>query len=228
MKQISTTDQYIIDREEFINDPLSQPHINYLKAKYDNASESDKLKMLGFKSAKKHQVLTEAEDKAKRESRFAEDNIVNAWAKWFKKEYIGIPFMIDKIAQKRNRFSAAVLSSANYMKGNPDINIQASRGVFKGCYIEQKKDDDIFYTGTRILKPGADNRHIWQSLYHADLREQGYWVMFSISLESSKKISTRYMAGNPYEMQVFPYYCKPEDYAMFEFHKHFKPVKDRP
>lgn len=230
MKEYDSTqlDNYLIAREEFINDDLSQPYINTLKAKYNSASPADQMKMMGIKGKATPKVLTEAEDKAKRASFFEEDNIVNSWAKWFKKEFPQIPYTIDKVAQKRSGFRGAIDKAAAYQRGNPDIFIQTPRSSFAGCYIEQKKNDDIFYAGTRILKPGNDNQHIWQSLYHADLREQGYWVMFSISLESSKKISTRYMAGNPYSMQVFEYYCKPEDYLMFEGMKHFKPVKERP
>lgn len=224
---MTIAEKYIIQREQIINDDLSQPYINKLKAKYDQADPAMQLAMLGIKNRTNAKILTIEEDKASRESRFAEDNIVNALAKWFKGKYPGIPYTIDKVANKRNKLSGAIMSAASYQKGNPDIFIQCAKGPYHGLYIEQKKDDSIFYEGTRILKPG-DLRVIWQSLYHADLREQGYWVMFSISLEASKKITERYMSGNPYKMQVFDYYCKPEDRDMFEFHKHFKPLKDKP
>lgn len=180
--------------------------------------------MLGVKSAKTIKIVHENEDALKRKSRHAEDNIVSAWGKWFKQTYPNIPYTIDKVAQQRSKLGGVIHKASQYQKGNPDIFIQSPKGGFAGCYIEQKKSEDIFYKGTRILKPGSDNQHIWQSLYHADLREQGYWVMFSISLESTKNITERYMAGNPYPMQVFEYYCKAEDYAIFEGNKHFKPT----
>lgn len=197
---------------------------NMTRDQFQNLSPAEQLKAIGVKSAPKQHILTEAEDSTRRVSRFKEENIVNAWAKWFKLQYANIPFMVDKIAQKRSRLGGAILSASNYRKGNPDIHIQCQRGSFAGCYIEQKTSEDIFYAGTRILKPGTDNRHIWQSLYHADLREQGYWVMFSVSLEATMKITQRYMDGKPYPQQVFQYYCKPEDYAVFGFHKGFCPV----
>lgn len=201
---------------------------NSLQKKYDNASPTDQLKMLGIKSAPKHKIVTEAEDKASKQSKFKEDNIVNAWAKWFKATYSNVPYTIDKVAQRRSGYGGAIHKSAAYQSGNPDIFVQSAKGGFHGLYIEQKTSDDIFYKGTRILKPGNENHLIWQSLYHADLRKQGYWVMFSISLESSKKITDRYMSGNPYQQQCFEYYCKPEDYGMFGGNTHFKPVKERP
>lgn len=215
-------EQYIIQRETVINDDMAK---NYLKEKYDNATEADKLRMLGIKSAPVAKVVTEQQDKANTASRFAEDNIVNAWAKWFKQAYADIPFTIDKVAQSRGKLSGAIMAAASYRRGNPDIFIQSPKAGYAGCFIEQKTSEDIFYQGTRILKPGSDNRMIWQSLYHADLREQGYWVMFSISLEATKKISERYMAGNPYPQQIFTYHCKPEDTLMFEGFKHFRPVE---
>ncbi len=181
--------------------------------------------MLGVKSAPKMKVYTEAEDQAKRASRHAEDNIVSKWGKNFKVDHPGVPFTIDKVAQQRSNLGGVIHKASQYQKGNPDICIQAARAGYHACFIEQKKSEDIFYKGTRILKPGSNNQHIWQSLYHADLRAQGYWVMFSISLEATKKMADRYMAGNPYPMQAFDYYCKPEDYAMFEFHPHFKPIE---
>lgn len=185
--------------------------------------------MYGVKSAKPAIIEHEMEAKLKRMDRHAEDNIVNAWAKYFKKTHPGIPYTIDKIAQKRSGLSGAILSAANYMKGNPDIFIQCQRGGFAGCFIEQKRsEDELFYAGTRIIKPGANLRHIWQSLYHAELREQGYYVVWSISLEASIKISNAYMSGKPFNFPVYPYYCAPKDRAQFEFHKHFNPVEKKP
>jgi len=181
--------------------------------------------MLGVKSAKTMKIEHETEAALKRQSRHAEDNIVAKWGKDFKNSHPNVPFTIDKVAQSRSMLGGVIHKSSQYRKGNPDIFIQSPQAGFAGCFIEQKKSDDIFYKGTRILKPGSDNQHIWQSLYHADLRSQGYWVMFSISYESTKKMTDRYMAGNPYTMQVFDYYCKPEDYSQFNFHPSFKPVK---
>lgn len=178
-----------------------------------------------MKSAKPMVIEHETEAKLKRKDRHAEDNMVSKFGKDFKVDYPGIPFTIDKVAQQRSQLGGVIHKSSQYQKGNPDICIQAARAGYHACFIEQKKNDSIFYKGTRILKPGSDNQHIWQSLYHADLRAQGYWVMFSISLEATKKMADRYMAGNPYPMQIFDYYCKPEDYAMFEFHPHFKPIE---
>src|SRR6202000_2383652 len=126
----------------------------------------------------------DAEDKAKRASKFKEDNIVNAWAKWFKATYPNIPYTIDKVAQRRSKLGGVIHKAHAYQSGNPDIFVQSAKAGFHGLYIEQKTSDDIFYKGTKILKPGSDCHLIWQSLYHADLRKQGYWVMFSISLEA--------------------------------------------
>lgn len=240
--QDSLITDYLIQRERVINDDKSQDYIellmekytgsgkpsigtNPLKEKFDALDPAGQLQMFGINSAPEKQILTPDQIKAKTQSRFEEDDIVNAWAKWFKVEYPGIPYTIDKVANSRSKFAGAIMSAAAFQRGNPDINVQCQRGGFAALYIEQKVSDDIFYQGTRILKPGSDNRMIWQSLYHAELRLQGYWVMFSISLEASKKITSRYMAGNPYPQQVFEYYCKPEDCAMFEDNKHFKPVE---
>jgi hypothetical protein len=182
------------------------------------------LEMGMYTGARQPEIITEAEDKARRASRFEEENIVNAWAKWFKATYPGVPFTVDKVAQRRSKLGGVIHKASAYQSGNPDIFIQCAKGGFHGAYIEQKKDDSIFYKGTRVLRPGSDNHNILQSLYHADLREQGYWCMFSISLEATKKITERYMSGNPYPQQVFGYYCKPEDYPIFADRKHFKPV----
>lgn len=195
------------------------------KAKFEAMPLDKQLKALGIKSAPARQVLTPEQDKAKRAKRFTEDNIVNAWAKWFKLQYAGIPYTIDKVAQQRSKMRGMLDKAASYQRGNPDIFIQCPKAGFHGLYIEQKASEDIFYQNTKILKPGSDNRHIWQSMYHAELREQGYWVMFSISLDASMKITDRYMKGNPYTMQVFDYRCAPKDYCIFEGMKHFKPVK---
>lgn len=185
------------------------------------------LRVMGVRDAPKVKVVTEAQDKANRASRHEEDNIVSAWGKWFKVEYPNVPYTIDKVAQSRSQLGGVIHKASQYQKGNPDIFIQSPKAGFAGCFIEQKRNDDIFYKDTRILKPGSDNQLIWQSIYHTDLRDQGYWVMFSISLESTKKITERYMAGNPYPMQVFEYYCKPEDYGIFEGNKNFKPIINR-
>lgn len=200
-----------------------------MKERFNSADPVRQLAMLGVKSGKAGKVFTEAEDKAAMKRKFAEDNIVGAWAKWFKMQYKNVPFVIDRKAQGKSKLRATIEAAQDYMRGNPDIHIQKASALFHGAYIEQKKDEDeLFYKGTRILKPGTNNRHIWQALYHAELREAGYWVMFSISLDASIKITQRYMQGNPYPMQVYDYYCKPEDYPIFADNKHFKPIKERP
>ena len=240
---------YIAQRELTIGDDKSEQWFNehfpetpgYVspKERFAALPLHEQLQMQGFRSKANSRVYTEAEDKAKSASRFAEDTMIVKWAKWFKTEYPGIPYVVDKVAQQRSKLGGSIHKGQAYRQGNPDINIQCSRGTwhsddmgrlvpFHGAYIEQKKSDDIFYAGTKILKPGSDNHNIWQSLYHADLREQGYWVMFSISLEATQKMTKRYMDGNPYKQQVFEYYCKPEDYRIFEGFKHFNPVKERP
>lgn len=211
-----------LDRERLI---LSENYTDETAA-YILALE---MQLNGVRSApKRGEITTTQEIKDKQASRFKEDNDVAAWGKWFKEQYPGIPYTIDKVAQHRSSFGGAIHKSSAYQSGNPDICIQTPRAGFSGAYIEQKRDDSIFYKGTKILKPGSENHNIWQSLYQADLREQGYWIMFSISLEATKKITERYMAGNPYKQVVFEYYCKPEDYPIFEGHKHFKPIKNKP
>lgn len=202
-----------------------QTSFNPYKAKFDNLSPADQLRAMGVKSSKAAVIMTEAEDKAKRANRFKEDNIVGQWAKWFKPSYPGVPYVIDRKAQSKSKIRATIERAQDFENGNPDIHVQKSCGGFIGLYIEQKRDDDIFYNGTRILKPGSNNRHIWQALYHAALREQGYWVMFSISLEASQKMTKRYMEGNPYPMQVFDYKCKAVDVPIFADNKFFKPVE---
>lgn len=224
--------KHIAERELSINDNTAneyfKEHYNMTRDEFAALSPADQLKAIGVKSAPKAKIYTEAEDKAKRDSRFAEDTAVNKVFKWFKVDYPGIPFNIDKVAQKRSKIAGMIHKGAAFQSGHPDIHIPVARGGFNALYIEQKVSDDIFYQNTRILKPGSENRHIWQSLYHTSLREQGNWVMFSISEDATKKIIARYMSGNPYPQQVFPYYCKPEDYAMFGGNEHFKPVKERP
>ena len=173
--------------------------VEHLTARHDPMSY--------MKSAKPMKIEHETEAILKRRDRHEEDNIVAKWGKQFKVDYPNVPFTIDKVAQSRSMLGGVMHKSSQYRKGNPDIFIQSPQAGYAGCFIEQKKSDNIFYKGTRILKPGSDNQHIWQSLYHADLRQQGYWVMFSISYESTKKMTDRYMAGNPYAMQVFDYYC---------------------
>jgi hypothetical protein len=236
-------DQYIIERNQdlMVKYPESAPELqaqidrihaarakgeslmNPLKKKFNEADTAGQLAILGVKSGKAGKILTEAEDKAKKASRFAEDNIVGAWAKWFKTTYPGVPYVIDRKAQSKSKLRSTIERAQDYQRGNPDIHIQKACGGFIGLYIEQKKDDSLFYKDTRILKP--EHRHIWQALYHADLREAGYWVMFSISLEATKKMTERYMAGNPYTMQIFDYKCKEVDAPIFATHKHFKPVE---
>lgn len=205
-----------------------QTSFNPMKDKFDKATPADQLRMMGIKGGKAGKVYTVAEDKARKASRFAEDNIVGQWAKWFKENYPGIPYVIDRKAQGKSKLRATIERAQDFEKGNPDIHIQTQRGGFIGAYIEQKTSEDIFYSGTRILKPGSDNRMIWQALYHANLREQGYWVMFSVSLEATQKMTKRYMDGNPYPQQVFEYYCKPEDYPIFAHNKFFTPLKQIP
>lgn len=219
------TVKYRMDREIEILKTQTDPLERERTEAYILALE---MQLHGVQSAPKVSIVTEAAEKQKRASRFKEDNDVAAWGRWFKKEYPGIPYTIDKVAQSRSKVGGNVHKASAYQSGNPDIFIQSPQAGFSGCYIEQKRDDGIFYSGTKILKPGNDNHNIFQSLYHADLREQGYWVMFSISLEATKKITQRYMAGNPYTQQVFEYYCKPEHYCIFEGRKHFKPVTVRP
>jgi len=225
-------DLYVAQRELLINDTSTE---NFFKTNYDmtpaefqQLSPADQLKIMGVKGSYKAPVLTDAQDKAKRANRFKEDNIVNAWAKWFKLQYPQIPYTIDKVAQKRSRLGGVIHKAHAFQSGNPDILVQSARSGFIGLYIEQKTSDDIFYKDTKILKPGSENHNIWQSLYHAALREQGYWVMFSISLDASIKITQRYMESNPYKQTAFDYYCKPEDYPIFAGNKFFKPVMERP
>lgn len=201
---------------------------NPLKARYDAATPAEQLRIMGVKSKPNAKILTEAEDKAKRESRFAEDTCVNKIAKDFKKDYPGIPFNIDKVAQRRSKIGGNIHKSAAFQSGHPDIHIPVAKGGFNALYIEQKLSLSIFYQDSRILKPGPDHHAIWQSLYHAALREQGNYVMFSVSEDATWKIIRRYMSGNPYPQQVFEYYCKPEDCAMFAGFKHFNPVNAPP
>lgn len=196
---------------------------NPYKEKFNNLSPADQLRAMGVKSGKAGIILTEAEDKAKRDSRFSEDKIVGQWAKWFKQTYPGVPYVIDRKAQSKSKLRATIERAQDFENGNPDIHIQKASGGFIGAYIEQKKDGSLFYKNTRILKP--EHRHIWQALYHAALREQGYWVMFSISLEATQKMTKRYMEGNPYPMQVFEYKCKAVDVPIFADNKFFKPIE---
>jgi hypothetical protein len=223
---------YMTERNNIINTPEAMEQnkrIADMKERFNNADPMGQLKMLGAKGTTTAKVLTEAQDKARKLSKFAEDNIVGAWAKWFKMQYPNIPYVIDRKAQGKSRLRATIERAQDYKRGNPDIHIQTGRAGFIGAYIEQKRDrDELFYKGTYILKPGNDNRHIWQALYHAELREQGYYVMFSISLETTIDIVNRYMQGNPYKQRAYEYYCKPEDYPIFTPNKHFNPVKTRP
>jgi hypothetical protein len=199
------------------------------RTQFDDLNALMQLKALGVKSAPKQVVLTPEQDKARIKSKFAEDDIVGAWASWFKMQYAGVPYVIDRKAQKKSFYRASIEKKQDFKRGNPDIHVQTGRAGFIGLYVEQKKsEEELFYKGTRILKPSTENRHIHQALYHAVLRDQGYWVMFSPSLDATIKITQRYMDGNPYKMQEYDYYCKPEDYPIFADNKHFKPVKDRP
>jgi hypothetical protein len=220
MNKPFTTRQYLQERNEI----MGIKH-EYNPKSFLDKSPADQLKALGFKSATKQQVLTADQDKAKRNKRFAEDNIVNAWAKWFKLQFPNVPYTIDKVAQHRSKIRGALDKAASYQRGNPDIFIQSPRGGFSGAYIEQKKDEEeLFYKGTRFLKPGSDLRHIYQAMYHAALREQGYWVMFSVSLDASIKMTKRYMAGNPYPMQVFEYRYDGTKMRQLNGEKYFKPI----
>ncbi|HXP53161.1 MAG TPA: hypothetical protein VN922_24670 [Bacteroidia bacterium] len=191
---MNPVDKYIIDREQFINDELSEPYINRLKAKYDNATDADKLKMLGFKSAKKPR----AETKRKHE----EITLHAQFCNWVRVNYPEVKFLRHEREKARSKFMGNQMKVMNTAGSMPDWESTTTTERYAGLLLEFKKP------GEKWLM--ADNETIkaeyaFQYHCHVGLWKQRKVVYFCNDFDIAKLILKQYLEGRTMRQRVYKY-----------------------
>jgi len=194
MPEISKTDQYIIAREEFINDPLSGPHISYLKSKYENVSDADKLKMLGMKSAKK----TRETSKRKHE----EIDLQAQFCNWVRVNYPEIKFLRHEREKARSKFMQNQMKVLNSAGSMPDWETTHSTDKYTGLLIEFKKPGEKWLMAdNETIKP----EYAFQYHCHVSLWKQRRVVYFCNDFEIAKMILMQYLEGRNMRQRIYKY-----------------------
>lgn len=189
---MTTTDQYRIDREQFINDALSGPYINSIQAKYNAATDAGKLKMLGIRSAKKPQAARKHE----------EITLQAQFCTWVKHNYPEVKFLRHEREKARSKFLQNQMKVLNNAGSMPDWECTTTTVNYAGLYIEFKKP------GEKWLM--ADNETIkadyaFQYHCHVGLWKERRVVYFCNDLEIAKLILQQYLEGRIMRQRVYKY-----------------------
>lgn len=153
----------------------------------------DPMEMFG--NAPKHKIVTEAQEKASRNTRNAETDLQTRICKWLKITYPGLLFISDFAAgMKLNPFLASVRSLQSCDSKMVDLIILKPSGGYHGLCIELKTSiDKVFMRdGITLLK----NEHILaQYSTIKQLRSLGYAACFGCGEDEIKHIITYYISG---------------------------------
>ena len=119
-------------------------------------------------------------------------NVHNQVCKYLKAQYPNVMFISDFAAGIK--MSIGMASRQSLQKSAhafPDIHILEPRNGYHGLFIEVKKDDGIFYKGTRELKPV---QHVLDQFECMRLLiQKGYYADFGCGFDECKKILDDYL-----------------------------------
>lgn len=149
--------------------------------------------MIGMKSAPKRKVVTEAEDKANRDKRNAENDLQSKICKWLRATYPGILFISDFAAGLYlSPFLAGIRHNQACGAKWLDLAIFVPSPDYHGLVIELKTGTDKVFLqdGITLLK----NDHVIEQ-YHTikKLRSLNYAACFGCGETEIKKIVIDYM-----------------------------------
>jgi hypothetical protein len=112
--------------------------------------------------------------------------------KYLKAQYPNVMFISDFAAGMK--MSIGMASRQNMLKSNhsfPDIHVLEPRNGKHGLFIEVKKDDSIFYKGTREIKPVQHVLEQFECMYQ--LNKKGYEADFGCGFDECKNIIDNYL-----------------------------------
>lgn len=118
-------------------------------------------------------------------------SIHNQVCKYLKAQYPNVMFLSDFAAGIK--MSIGMASRQSLQKSNhafPDIHILEPRNGYYGLFIEVKKDDSIFYKGTREIKPIKHIEDQFECMYQ--LNRKGYRAEFGCGFDECKKLIDDY------------------------------------
>lgn len=144
---------------------------------------SDNMNM--FSSAKKMKI---EQPKLK----VTELSVHNQVCKYLKAQYPNVMFLSDFAAGMK--MSIGMASRQSLQKSNhafPDIMVFEPRGGYHGLFIEVKRDDSIFYKGTREIKPVQHILDQFECMYQ--LNRKGYRADFGCGFHECKKLIDNYL-----------------------------------
>jgi hypothetical protein len=160
---------------------------------FDKMSPAEQLKTIGVHSASKNkfQILTESQDKSKKDSKTEEFNLRKKLCGWINDNYDGTLFVVDFAADLYLPIHIAKQrSDQSCIDKWLDLSIIEPRGGFFGLIIEIKTiSHDVF------LKDGSlSTAEHTQAQYHTikKLCAHGYLALFGVGLDYCKSLITRY------------------------------------
>jgi len=118
-------------------------------------------------------------------------SVHNQVCKYLKAQYPNVMFLSDFAAGIK--MSIGMASRQSMQKSNhafPDIMVFEPNGKYKGLFIEVKKDDSIFYKGTREIKPVQHILDQFECMYQ--LNRKGYLADFGCGFDECKKLIDNY------------------------------------
>lgn len=192
---LNPIDQYRIDRELQINDPLSQPYITSIQARYNNASDADRLKMLGIKSAPKKR------DQSK-PRKHEEITLQAQFCIWVKHTHPEVKYLRHERERARSKFMQNQIKVLNSAGSMPDWECTTTTTNYAGLYIEFKKPGEKWLMAdNETIKP----EYAYQYHCHVGLWKQRRVVYFCNDLEIAKMILTQYLEGRVMRQRVYKY-----------------------
>lgn len=161
----------------------------------NDRSIDEKLGLLTGMSYKplKQVIMTEAEDKAKKQRKFAEQDLQSDLCKWIRLQYPDTYFISDFAAgMKLSPFLANIRQSQAPSMKVLDLTILERRGAYYGLILEIKTED-----GTPYLKDGKtlkSSDHLRSQQESIDLlKRKGYAACFAVGLDDAMKKVKLYM-----------------------------------
>ena len=119
-------------------------------------------------------------------------SVHNQVCKYLKAQYPNVMFLSDFAAGMK--MSIGMATRQNVQKSDhafPDIMVFEPRNGYHGLFIEVKRDDSIFYSGTRAIK---SNQHVKdQQDCIFNLLAKGYMADFGCGFDECKKIIDNYL-----------------------------------
>lgn len=201
---------YIINREQSINDDLSQPYINKLREKYNNADLTSQMKMLGIKGRKTPLILTPEQDAAKTTRKHEEISLQAKFCNWMRLHYPEIKFLRHEREKARSKFMQNQMQVLNSAGSMPDWETTYTNERYTGLLIEFKKPGEKWLLqDNETMKP----EYVHQYHCHTQLWKQRRVVYFCNDFDIACMIWEQYKEGRIMRQRVYKY---PEKFAYLE------------